>query len=339
MKNARKRRSTPGGSLVPLLVLTASLIYLLGGCTLTTPFAARLLTPEQKRRIVDESINGAIAALNRGDTILADGALARAVAFLGDAGYTEIGRRLTDAGRPADVTRLLEPATKREGANWDPVLWATLAEAAAKSGDTEGAARYRAEAARRAEEIEKTAGKVQPGQNREALTAMVRFLQAGVYYSDLGRDPKRAINAYREAQRLQPEHPGVLNNLGYLLADQGTTAEEYEEAVALTRRAVEAVPGEPVFLDSFGWALFKRGNAAKNDLQVARRVLREAVDMAPDIPELRYHLGVVYGQLGLTRDAEIELERALRLRPNYREAQEARARLKTAPGMGVLRGA
>ncbi|HVK06088.1 MAG TPA: tetratricopeptide repeat protein [Armatimonadaceae bacterium] len=342
MRNERNRYTqTPPRrrSLLPLLLLTATVVYLLGGCALNSALTTSLLTPEQRLRGASESIDTAIAALNRGETALADRALARAVGLLGEEGYAEVGRRLTEGGRPADVARLLEPATKRKETAGNPVLWATLAEAADKAGDSEGAKRHRAEAARRAEEIVKTAGKTKPGSGAQAQEAAQSFMRAGVYYTDFAGDPKSAIAAYREAVRLFPDNPLMLNNLGYILADFGATPEQLEEAVKLTRRAVEIAPREPIFLDSYGWALFKRANIASDDLEAARRILREAVDMAPDVPELRFHLGVVYGALGLTRDAEIELERAVRLRPNFKAAREARAQLKSAPSTGRVLGA
>ena len=63
------------------------------------------------------------------------------------------------------------------------------------------------------------------------------------------------------------------------------------------------------------------------------------MDLAPDQAELRYHLGVVYAQQGLTGEADIELSRALVLKPDYPEARRARALLRQAPGEGVVEDA
>ena len=102
----------------------------------------------------------------------------------------------------------------------------------------------------------------------------------------------------------------------------------------MTREAVEILPNTGVVLDSYGWALFKTG-----DLPGARRVLREAADADGSAAEIRYHLGVVYGQLGLIDEARLELDRATILRKNYKEAADAKAHLKQPPGQGVIEGA
>ena len=167
-----------------------------------------------------------------------------------------------------------------------------------------------------------------------AEEAMVRFVETGRYFSDVKKDLPRALQALREAHRLMPDHPIASNALGYTLADKGTTKAEFDEAVRLTHDAVDAAPNNSVVLDSYGWALFKPG-----DLPGARRVLRKAVDLGPNIPECRYHLGVVYGQLGLINEARMELDRATTIRKNYEEAEQAKKQLKQPPGKGVTEGA
>ena len=136
--------------------------------------------------------------------------------------------------------------------------------------------------------------------------------------------------AYREAYRLLPGDPLTANNLGYILADHGTTPDDFAEAVRLTRGVVEKMPDQPVFLDSFGWALFKRGDSAQNDLAGARRRLREAVDLAPDMPELHLHLAAVYEALNKLPDAlrEAEIAAQLASAPDDIAARTLRDRLK-----------
>ena len=64
--------------------------------------------------------------------------------------------------------------------------------------------------------------------------------------------------------------------------------------------------------------------------------MREAADAAPDIPEIRYHLGVVYAGLDMKKEALLEYERALRIRPDFGPAQAERARLLQLPGVNPL---
>ena len=54
------------------------------------------------------------------------------------------------------------------------------------------------------------------------------------------------------------------------------------------------------------------------------------------VAEIRYHLGVVYAQLGLTTDAAREFDRALVLDPGSKEIAEAKKLLRQPAGEGVL---
>jgi Flp pilus assembly protein TadD len=60
--------------------------------------------------------------------------------------------------------------------------------------------------------------------------------------------------------------------------------------------------------------------------------------MEPSVPEIHYHLGVVYAKLGLTAQAEIELMRALDLRPDYKAATKAKADLSQLPTANLATG-
>lgn len=69
----------------------------------------------------------------------------------------------------------------------------------------------------------------------------------------------RIADAEKELRRLLSEDPlnaNALNSLSYMLADQGLRP---AEAVDLAQRAVTIEPGNPAFLDTLGWALFKQG--------------------------------------------------------------------------------
>ena len=209
------------------------------------------------------------------------------------------------------------------------MLWATLAEAQRKVSDTKQANQSEVEAERRAEAFVNGEQKA-PKAKLDTLDRINRLNQVATYYSEVKKEPSRGITLLEEALRLD-ETAQTLNALGYTLADKGATTDDFNRAVSLTKKAVEKAPGNPIVLDSYGWALFK-----KNDLEGARRVLREAVDGAPMIAEIRYHLGVVYGQLGLTTDAAREFDRALVLDPENEEVLEAKKRLRQPAGEGIL---
>lgn len=107
----------------------------------------------------------------------------------------------------------------------------------------------------------------------------------------------------------------LLNDAGYLLVDAG---EELETATDAVRVAMEAMPLQAAFIDSYGWAL-----ARQNRLHDAAFYLERACRLnAREDPELLYHLGVVYARLQRFSDAEQMLRRAYHLDPDLSAAQE-----------------
>ena len=78
-------------------------------------------------------------------------------------------------------------------------------------------------------------------------------------YNDAGRDGD-AERTLRQVLTVAPGSAEALNYLGYLLADQGRGV---DEAVRLVERALEVDPGNPSYLDSLGWAHFRRGDLGR----------------------------------------------------------------------------
>lgn len=277
-------------------------------------------------KLLGDQVEAAVNAYAEGNRRAANRLLNDAVRAAGgsSAAYTAVAELLTEEGRPAEAAELLRRGAEKPEVGWDPVLWAALGAAAARAGNEAQAGRANAEAALRARQIMDTIGDdgaAQRGKGAWKIPAVQRFLQAGFYYHE-SKDTPAALRAWREAVRREPDNPAALNALGYTLADEGTTREEFEEALLLTRKAARLAPGEPAILDSYGWALYKMG-----DLKSARRLLREAVDAAPENAELHYHMGVIYGELEMYEEAENALARALRLRPDYAEAKRAKEQL------------
>ncbi len=128
-----------------------------------------------------------------------------------------------------------------------------------------------------------------------------RYLLAGLY-SEMGDEAA----AERELERilaLRPDHAPSNNDLGYLWADHG---KNLKRAEAMIRRALEADPKRPAYLDSLGWVLYKQGR-----FQEALGPLQEAIRLAPDLdPVLWDHLGDSYWRLGRPEEAEKAWKRA-----------------------------
>jgi Flp pilus assembly protein TadD len=112
----------------------------------------------------------------------------------------------------------------------------------------------------------------------------------------------------------------LLNNLAYLLAADPASR---DEAVRLAERAHSLAPQSPVVADTLGWLLYLKG-----DLPRAEALLAGAAKAAPNIAEVRYHLGVVYAKQGKAPEARRELEASLKA-GDFKDAAEARRTLES----------
>jgi Flp pilus assembly protein TadD len=107
----------------------------------------------------------------------------------------------------------------------------------------------------------------------------------------------------------------ALNDIGYLLADSDKLT---SDALPLLERAVELQPKVGNIIDSLGWAHYRLRH-----LDRAAALLARACHLAPNEPELEYHLGVVYADLGRTEDAKKQFRRALEINRTFFPARAA----------------
>jgi len=97
------------------------------------------------------------------------------------------------------------------------------------------------------------------------------------------------------AVELDPHNDVALNYLGFMLADQGL---RLDDAMGYIRRALEKEPNNGAYLDSLGWALFK-----KKDYAQAEKLLDQAVAAMADEPEIHAHLAELYLATGRPEEA------------------------------------
>jgi tetratricopeptide (TPR) repeat protein len=96
--------------------------------------------------------------------------------------------------------------------------------------------------------------------------------------------PRLSEQVLEDVLRADPSFAAAANDLGYTLADSDR---DLDRAETLIRRAVEVEPSNPMFLDSLGWVLYKRGQIGE-----ARRFLEQAVAGARAAdPVVLDHLG------------------------------------------------
>jgi predicted Zn-dependent protease len=129
----------------------------------------------------------------------------------------------------------------------------------------------------------------------------------------------QAIARYEALYAIAPGNDVVVNNLASLLSDHRSDAAARARAVALAQR-FENSPN-PLYLDTLGWALYQKGDAAK-----AADVLARAL-AARDLPVIQYHLGMALHKDGKVAEARKHLQRAAESEVAFPGRDEARALL------------
>jgi len=134
------------------------------------------------------------------------------------------------------------------------------------------------------------------------------MLDASFYYEygsacEQSGQSTRSEVALRRALQLNPSHHQSLNYLGYMWAERDRNL---DEALIMIEKAVQLSPGNPAYLDSQGWALYRLGNPA-----AAKPLVEEALRMVPDDPTLLEHYGDINFRLGQKSEAKSAYEKAL----------------------------
>jgi len=145
------------------------------------------------------------------------------------------------------------------------------------------------------------------------------FFSRGICAERLG-DFDDAVADMREALRLNPDQPQVLNYLGYSFVDRG---ENLQEALSMIERAVAREPGSGYIIDSLAWAYYRLGRYQDAVAPMERASLLEPVD-----PIVTDHLGDVYWAVGRMREAEFQWHRALSYGPTEKDATRIRRKLE-----------
>lgn len=113
-----------------------------------------------------------------------------------------------------------------------------------------------------------------------------------------------AERTFRAILARDPLHANALNYLGYMLANRGL---KLAEALTLVDRALVVEPGNPAYLDSRGWALFKLGRAGD-----AEAPLRQAATALGGSSVIQFHFAEVLAALGKRSEAAVRLAQALK---------------------------
>jgi tetratricopeptide (TPR) repeat protein len=126
-----------------------------------------------------------------------------------------------------------------------------------------------------------------------------------------------------KALAFQPNHPYLLNYLGYSWADQGINL---EQSLDMIERAANLKPDDGYIADSLGWVLHQMGRT-----QEAVPHLELAVQLEPYDPVINDHLGDIYWKVGRFIEARFQWERSY----NHAEDEELKLSLETKIKQGL----
>jgi tetratricopeptide (TPR) repeat protein len=154
------------------------------------------------------------------------------------------------------------------------------------------------------------------------------YILAGELYESQNKwDDAKAM--YQQALNIEPNHPLASNNMAYVILQQGGNV---DVALAMAQTARRGMPDSPNAADTLGWAYFHKGvyNSAIDLFQDALR-LNEKRGGAEDAT-IHYHLGLAYQKANQPALARQQLERVLKINPNYSDGNEVRKALSELRG-------
>ena len=124
----------------------------------------------------------------------------------------------------------------------------------------------------------------------------------------------------------QPDNTGLMNNFGYSLIDGHASDEELDEGFRLLKRAIRLTPDEPNLLDSIGWAYYQYG-----DFREANRFIEMALRAYEPFAhwELSDHMGDVKWRLGEEAEAKKFWETSLKAFPPNQSRELIEGKLKS----------
>jgi tetratricopeptide (TPR) repeat protein len=210
------------------------------------------------------------------------------------------GELLMRTGKLAEAKDAFKLAIERTPKWWPPYHDLASAQMAAKDG------------------IEAAIATVRNGKSIADRTEELSVQLASLLESQ-GK-PDDAIREYEEVLGRDPQSEVASNNLAMLLATYRKDPASLDRAKELSARFANSP--NPSYLDTYGWVLFKRGDAADSV-----PVLTRAVAKAPDAVVARYHLGMAQSLAGDNSDARDNLLRAVNSGTRFAGLDEAKSTL------------
>jgi tetratricopeptide (TPR) repeat protein len=209
------------------------------------------------------------------------------------------GELLLSQNRIADAIAAFKSAIDRQPTEWPP--YRNLAYAEFMGHDTDGA-------------IATLKGAIGKLPSPEPLETELATL-----YGRVGK-PDDAIGVYESSLRRNPKSDVIANNLAMMLVTYRKDRASLDRANRLS--APFSTSPNADFLDTYGWVLYKRGDAV-----AAVAALQSALSKMPDSPVALFHLGMAQALAGQTDAARDSLTRSLKSGKNFSGMDEAKATL------------
>jgi putative PEP-CTERM system TPR-repeat lipoprotein len=152
---------------------------------------------------------------------------------------------------------------------------------------------------------------------RDPKNTGARTMAAMIVHSqqDLGDAKKR----YEDILETSPRAAVAANNLAWLYAEEGT---KLDEALKLAQMAVVELRDNAAAQDTLGWVYYRQ------ELPVlAIPAFEKSAELEPQNPTYHYHLALALQKSGDAIRARGAVQRALKLKPDYTEAQQLLASL------------
>jgi tetratricopeptide (TPR) repeat protein len=139
------------------------------------------------------------------------------------------------------------------------------------------------------------------------------------YYEQSGK-PDEAIREYEDLLGRSPQLDVAANNLAMLLVTYKKDSTSLDRAKSLSVRFADSA--NPSYLDTYGWVLFKHGEAA-----ASVPILERVAAKVPDAPVVLYHLGMAQSEAGNSAQAVSNLTRAVNSGSKFSGLDEAKVTL------------
>ncbi len=129
-----------------------------------------------------------------------------------------------------------------------------------------------------------------------------------------------AKKRYETIVSADPTAAVAANNLAWIYAEEG---DKLDEALRLAQGAASRLPNSAEVQDTIGWIYYKKELPA-----LAVPAFEKSIEAAPENASYHYHLALALSKSGDTQRARQAAEQAIKLKPDYAEAQRLLSQTK-----------